>query len=88
MKKQIGMLLALLMLAACSPAPQADQEFGNATRYSFEMQIAYPDQRYADKSADGTTGLVAEGIMGVYTDGFDRPPKEVDVFEMGVGGEN
>lgn len=86
MKKQIVMLSALLLLAACSPAPQVDQEFGNATRYSFEMQIAYPDQRYADKRAEGTAGLVAEGIMGVYTDGFDRPPKEINVFEMGVMG--
>ncbi len=84
MKKLIVIPVALLMLAGCSGAPHLDKEFGKASRQSFEMQIANPDYRYADKIPAGIAGLTAEGIMEVYTDDFGEEPTEVDVFQLGI----
>jgi hypothetical protein len=75
MKKLIIIPVALLLLAGCSPTPELDKEFGQASRQSLEMQIAYPDYRYADKIPEGIAGLTAEGIMEVYTTDFDKEPE-------------
>ena len=88
MKKLIVIPVTLLLLAGCSGAPHLDKEFGKASRESFDMQIAYPDYRYADKTPEGLAGLTAEGIMEVYTDDFGKPPAAVEVFQLGIqGGE-
>ena len=87
MKKLLIIPVALLLLAGCGGAPHIDKEFGQAHRQSFEMQIANPDYRYADKVTEGIAGLTAEGIMEVYTNDFDKAPVEVDVFQLGIGGD-
>ena len=86
MKKLIVIPVALLLLAGCSGAPHLDKEFGKASRESFDLQIAYPDYRYADKTPEGLAGLTAEGIMEVYTDDFNKAPAEVDVSQLGIQG--
>jgi hypothetical protein len=87
MRKMIVIPVALLLLAGCSGAPHLDKEFGKASRQSFEMQIANPDYRYADKIPEGIAGLTAEGIMEVYTDDFDKAPADVDIFKLGIGSD-
>jgi hypothetical protein len=84
MKKVLVIPVALLLLAGCSGAPNLDAEFGKASRESFDMQIANPDYRYADKIPEGTSGLVAEGIMEVYTDDYGKVSTDISVYQLGI----
>ena len=87
MKKLLVVPVVLLLLAGCSSTPYLDEEFGEASRQTFAMQIANPDGLYGDKIPEGTAGLVAEEIMEVYTDDFGKPPADVNVFQLGIGTE-
>jgi hypothetical protein len=84
MKKLFIIPLLVLLLAGCSGAPYVDSEFGTASREAFEMQIAIKDYRYADKTPEGMSGVVAEEVMDVYTEDFGKEPEEIDVFQLGI----
>ncbi|MDW7711809.1 MAG: hypothetical protein SCH98_15190 [Deferrisomatales bacterium] len=64
-----------------------DQEYGQAQQHSWDLQVAYPDYRYADRTPEGLEGVNAEGVMGVHNQTFSEKPAQAPVMTLGVLGE-
>lgn len=77
-------LAGLLLAAGCS-APYVDQEFGQASKASWEQQIINPDPTiHADATPEEQRGIISEEVMDVHTQTFGERPRQVDVFQLGV----
>jgi len=91
MQKKISVCLlfsaALFLAAGCASFESAyyvDREFGLASQASWDQQILYPDYRYADAIPEGTPGIIAEEIMAVHIESYEKEPTKVNVFQLGV----
>jgi len=91
MQKKISVSLlfpaALFLMTGCASFESAyyvDREFGQASQASWDQQILYPDYRYADSIPVGTSGIIAEEIMGVHIETYKEKPEEVNVFQLGL----
>ncbi|PLY02464.1 MAG: hypothetical protein C0624_08425 [Desulfuromonas sp.] len=91
MKHLLIALSAVMALSGCTIFNEAyllDDEYGIATRTSFNGQIAYPDYRYANTTPEGMEGVNAEGTMDIYNKSFqESPAQEINLFEFGVAGK-
>lgn len=92
MRKKLLVLLlsiaALFLAVGCASFESAyyvDREFGQASQFSFDQQILYPDYRYANTIPEGNVGIVAEEIMTVHVDTYKKTPRQVNVFQLGLG---
>lgn len=90
---QKKLLVALLSIAAlflalgCASFESAyyvDREFGQASQFSFDQQVLYPDYRYADRMPEGTPGIISEEIMGVHIETYKEKPTKTEVFQFEV----
>lgn len=80
-------IAALFLAAGCASFESAyyvDREFGQASQFSWDQQILYPDYRYADVIPEGNTGIVAEEIMTVHVETYKQEPTKVEVFQLGI----
>lgn len=91
MQKKISVSLlfsaALFLAVGCASFESAyyvDREFGQATQFSLDQQILYPDYRYAETMPVGTPGIIAEEIMGVHIETYKQEPEKVEVFQFGL----
>lgn len=94
MKTMILLLASSLLLVGCASFDEAyyvDREFGKQSQETWDMQVAYPDYRYAAdqttgefKNPEGLEGLPAENVMEVYTDTFADDPTEGNVLNFNV----
>lgn len=87
MKKYTLVLLSALLLSGCASMQEAyyiDEEFGQLSQASWDMMIAYPDYRYADRETEGIDGITAEEIMNVYNQTFAEKPTKTEVIEFGI----
>jgi hypothetical protein len=76
-----------LLLAGCASLEEAyyiDREFGQAQMASWDSQVAYPDNRYADKAPEGVPGITAEEIMSVHNRTFTKEPQQVNIFQLDI----
>ncbi len=72
---------------ALHQAYYVDREYGQAQQHSWDLQVAYPDYRYADRTPEGLEGINAEGVMGVHNETFAEKPTQAPVMTFGVLGE-
>lgn len=92
MKTLILLLASSILLVGCASFEEAyyvDREFGQKSQETWDMQVAYPDYRYATDQATGDVripedleGLPAENVMEAYTNTFAEEPTKVEVFEF------
>jgi hypothetical protein len=87
MKTFILITVAALLLGGCASWDSTyyvDREAGQAVRYDTDLQVAYPDYRYAAKTPETIPGITSEDIMDVYESTFKEKPEKVNIFQMGV----
>jgi hypothetical protein len=94
MKTMILLLASSILLVGCASFKEAyyvDREFGQRSQETWDMQVAYPDYRYAVDQTTGEfrnpetlEGLPAENAMGVYTGTFAEAPTEGNVIEFNL----
>lgn len=94
MKTLILMLTSSILLLGCASMEEAyylDREFGQRSQETWDMQVAYPDYRYATdpttgktKRAESLEGLPAENVMDVYTKTFADKPTKSNVIEFSL----
>lgn len=92
MKTMILLLASSILLVGCASFEEAyyvDREFGQRSQETWDMQVAYPDYRYAMDETTGEVrnpenleGLPAENVMEVYTDTFAEKPTQADVIQF------
>lgn len=83
-------IAALFLVGGCASFESAyyvDREFGQASQASWDQQVLYPDYRYAHTIPEGNAGIVAEEIMAVHIETYKEKPEDVNVFQMGVIGQ-
>jgi len=92
MKRIILAIIGVMLLGGCGIFNEAyvlDNEFGVATRASFDNQIAYPDYRYAGVNPEGLEGINAEGAMDVYNKSFaEASSADISAFDNALTGKN
>ena len=94
MKTMILLLASSILLVGCASFEEAyyvDREFGQRSQETWDMQVAYPDYRYAVDQTTGEfrnpetlEGLPAENVMEVYTDTFAEAPTEGSVINFNL----
>jgi hypothetical protein len=94
MKTMILLLASSILLVGCASFEEAyyvDREFGQRAQETWDMQVAYPDYRYAVDQTTGEfrnpetlEGLPAENVMEVYTDTFADAPTDANVIEFNL----
>jgi hypothetical protein len=87
MKSFALIVAATLMLGGCASWDSTyyvDRELGQAVRFDTDLQVAYPDYRYAAKTPEKIPGIIAEDVMDVYEQTFKESPKKVNVFQLGL----
>lgn len=94
MKTMILLLIGSFLLVGCASMEEAyyvDREFGQSSQETWDMQVAYPDYRYAMdqntgeiRNPENLEGLPAENVMEVYTNTFAEPPTESEVIEFNL----
>lgn len=75
------------LLAGCASLEEAyyiDREFGQAQMASWDRQVAYPDNRHADKVPEGVAGITAEEVMSVHNRTFAKEPQQVNIFQLDI----
>lgn len=94
MKRIVLAVAAASLLSACTSGPPVahetpyiDKEFGVASRESLARQAAYPAGRFADRAPAGLQGVTEEAVMKVLHGTFAEKPEPVQVFQLGVTGE-
>lgn len=81
--------LALLAVAGCAPTtPTFDRHFGESGRVLQAQQTRNPEAPVAnrDRMADGMDGRAAKQALDRYQQSFGNPPRQTNVFTIGVGG--
>jgi len=78
----VSILLGVSGCASFQEAYDLDQEFGQATRSTWEAQIAYPEASPTGAS-ERLEGITAENIMDVYTKTFAEPPQQTQTLNLG-----
>lgn len=81
----IGLLFGVSGCASLQEAYHTDREFGEATRISWQQQVAYPETM-AQQTPEGVSGIAAEGIMDVYNGTFGEKPQQVNILSLGATG--
>jgi hypothetical protein len=87
MKPFVLIAAAAMLLGGCASWDSTyyvDREAGRAVRYDTDLQVAYPDYRYAAKSPETIPGITAEDVMDVYESTFKEKSEKVNIFQMGV----
>lgn len=94
MKTIILLLASSILLVGCASLEEAyyiDREFGQNSQETWDMQVAYPDYRYAVdqttgevRNPEGLEGLPAEKVMDIYSNTFSEPPTEGNVIEFNL----
>jgi hypothetical protein len=94
MKTMFLLVASSILLVGCASMEEAyyvDREFGQQSQETWDMQVAYPDYRYATnqstgeiKNPENLEGLPAENVMEVYTNTFGEAPTEANVIEFGL----
>ncbi|MEZ4599333.1 MAG: hypothetical protein R2940_06050 [Syntrophotaleaceae bacterium] len=83
MKSMVFLLTASMFLAGCASMEEAyytDNEFGMNSQKTWDMQVAYPDYRYAydqegnPKNPQGLNGISVENFLKTY----HGPPVEAE----------
>lgn len=84
-----SIIIVSLLFAGCA-AVYVDKEFGTAQMISHDMQIVYPDYRYAQKIPTNMDGIFAEDVIAGYSESFkesfSRQP--INTMQTGSGMEN
>lgn len=80
---------AAMLFSGCSAA-YTDKEFGKAQMLSFDSQIAYPDDRYAQSMPDALEGILAEEVMRGYFQSFKQgfSKQDIDITSTGIDSDN
>lgn len=89
--KYFVVIVTGLMLTGCASVQETyhlDQEFGNASRHSWEQQFAYPEAGQAPVVPTGIEGITAEEIMGVYNGTFAEEPVDQNIISFGLPAGN
>lgn len=95
MKTFAWILTTVVLTAGCAAtdkpylheAYHLDREWGQAQQYTWDLQVAYPDYRYAAKTPEDLEGINAEEVMNVNNKTFAEKPEKVDIFTLGLVGE-
>ena len=79
-------LMSLLLGACASYAPSAQEQFGETVRQARAAQSAQPAPS-ATRPAP-LDGQAAKAAVDNYQRSFEAPPKPVNVFNIGLGGNS
>ena len=79
-------LISLLLGGCASYTPTAEERFGEAVRQARAAQIARPAASTA--AAAPLDGQAAKAAVDNYQRSFEAPPKPVNVFNIGLGGNS
>jgi hypothetical protein len=91
MKTTVLLIAASVLFAGCASMEEAyyvDQEFGQASQETWDMQVAYPDYRYVYdqegnmKNPEGMDGIAAEEAMDVLTRAYGEKAEKTDVLQF------
>ena len=75
-----------LLTACAETTPYYNSKFGEATRYTFNQQIANPEAVNNNNPVKGIDGRAAHDAVENYQKSFAEPDKASNTLNIGVGG--